>query len=113
MGFGGTVLDALPSTLLQYLPGSAQQDWQARAVRVLERALGPSAGDAAPDDDLLASRRVLLEDVRTVVVGGHLDALGWPWFDERDVGGWMEFIAHHFPTAEAGALAHAQEPRRA
>lgn len=105
--FGGDVLDLFYSAFLHYLPESAQGEWQVLVESIYERAL--RRGDAADgvDDDLVETRRLLLQQELDGLAAGCMDAFGWPWFDGQGLLSLYRFIAQHFARAEKAALADA------
>ena len=111
--FGGEVLDLVYVTFLEHLPRAAHQEWQGVARSVFDRALalGRSGAGGGADDELVESRRLLLQQELEGLDAGYLDAFGWPWFDEQDLATWLQFIEKHFAAGEAAATADARERR--
>lgn len=107
--FGGDGLDLFYSMFLHYLGEPEKRRWQDVVSSIYDRALGGVAD--AIDEDLVETRRMLLAQELAGLEAGYLDAFGWPWFDEQDLGRLYGFVAEHFDSAEEKALADARSRR--
>lgn len=105
--FGGDVLDLVYSAFLQYLPESAHREWEALVKSIYDRALGHGDAVGDVDEDMIETRRLLLQQELDGLKAGYLDAFGWPWFDDQDLLSLYRFITAHFPAAEKAAMADA------